>query len=126
MAEFEGLGTRYPLAFTIRVVEKVCERYGSLKDFDNLATDRTDIELLKEYIWVLREMMLGAAAKISMEKGSGIADIPDLERLYDVLEWGSYPRILKAVNSCLVSDSDRTVEAEEDPKAAKNAKAAQI
>ena len=70
--------------------------------------------------------MLGAAAKISMEKGSGIADIPDLERLYDVLEWGSYPRILKAVNSCLVSDSDRTVEAEKDPKAAKNAKAAQI
>ena len=125
MAEFEVLGTRYPLAFTIRVVEKVCERYGSLEDFDNLAKERTDIEILKEYIWVLREMMLGAAAKISMEKGSDITDIPDLERLYDVLEWGSYPRILKAVNSCLVSDSERTVEAEEDPKAAKNAKAAQ-
>lgn len=70
MAEFEVLGTRYPLAFTIRVVEKVCERYGSLEDFDNLAKERTDIELLKEYIWVLREMMLGAAAKISMEKAA--------------------------------------------------------
>lgn len=47
MAEFEVLGTRYPLAFTIRVVEKVCERYGSLENFDNLAKERTDIELLK-------------------------------------------------------------------------------
>ncbi|MEI3501005.1 MAG: hypothetical protein V8Q39_05830 [Anaerovoracaceae bacterium] len=70
MAEFEVLGTRYPLAFTIRVVEKVCERYGSLKDFDNLATDRTDIELLKEYIWVLREMMLGAALKSAWKKAA--------------------------------------------------------
>lgn len=124
MAVYKYRGEPYPLAFTVSVVEKFCERFGSLAGYDALDKDADDATLMKERIWALREMMIAGAEIARVDGKSDLPDVPDLEEMYKMTEVREFKNVTEALNSCISGDTERTVEVEEDPKA-KNAKAAQ-
>lgn len=121
-------GRSYPLRFSLRVIKRCCERYGSMEglfavfngdgqqkspeggqqESQESGQQSSMAELVDALVWMLAAL-LDAGYRYARANGEAAEEPPDEETLLDVLTLAEIQRVVLGTIS---GDSQRTVEAE--------------
>ena len=109
-------GQQHILCFSVRVVRNCTERYGSMKGLHEALSSESELQVLDESLWLLRELM---------EAGAKYAALHDLEtvkpltadELQDTCDLNEIGGIKTAILLTLKNGKKRNVEVEGSPNA---------
>lgn len=130
IVEFEIAGIKYPLNFSTRATEILLERYGGIDGLAEMFSNKSQIEVLRETLFLLHVLIDQGLAHRRLEAQLGLRDPESLPPALSLDDLGvlispvdDLNRAKDAVMSAILAGSDRTVEVEPDPKNAETTQA---
>lgn len=104
-------GEEHLLCFSLRVMQKCTEQFGSVEKIDEALEDDDQWKEFENSIWILAAMMEGAD-RYAKKKGIQNADLLSIEDIYDLMDLNELGLIKESIFKTISDGSITTVEVE--------------
>ena len=109
-------GQRHILCFSVRVVRNCTERYGSMKGMYEALSAESELQVLDESLWLLRELMEAGAKYATLHNLETVKPLT-ADEMQDTCDLHEIVGIKAAILLTLKNGKERNVEVEGSPNA---------